>query len=143
MQNNYVESVMIVDDNEGDRYLLAYDLSTINYNGKIFEAENGLEALKILTDTYKKTHSDQILPPAVIFLDINMPLMNGYEFLDELELLAQENIQFQSIVVMILTSSELPSDKIKSTQHEFIKDYMVKDKFDLDRLRKIISLHNN
>lgn len=58
----------------------------------------------------------------LIFLDINMPEMNGWEFLDQL----QEHVNFSDIKVVIVTSSLSISDKNKSSEYPMVIDYWEK-----------------
>lgn len=58
--------------------------------------------------------------PEVIFLDLNMPVMNGWDFMVEFKKLALD------IEVVVLTSSNDSSDKEKAEKNDQIKDYVVK-----------------
>jgi CheY-like chemotaxis protein len=69
--------ILIVDDDQEDIELFCEAVSEIDASMSCIEAYNGVEALKIL-------QRDQLLPD-VIFLDINMPFMNGQKCLAELK----------------------------------------------------------
>lgn len=58
--------------------------------------------------------------PEVIFLDLNMPVMNGWDFMDEFKKLDL------NIEIVILTSSNDASDKKKAKEHTEVKDFVVK-----------------
>lgn len=58
--------------------------------------------------------------PEVIFLDLNMPVMNGWDFMDEFKKLDLK------IEIVILTSSNDASDKKKAKEHKEVKDFVVK-----------------
>ncbi|MFK8051537.1 MAG: response regulator [Woeseiaceae bacterium] len=122
-------TVLIVDDEELDRYLLTRDLAKTGFDAKIFECGDGEEALKFLTDydENKQKHGDDF-PPVLIFLDINMPRVNGFEFLTQFnDLRAQQN-DYQSCVVMMFSSSERPEEHERALAHDFVVDFIIKGK---------------
>ena len=87
--------ILVVDDDKEDRALFCEAASGIDNDIKFLIAEDGLEALKILDQT--------AVLPNYIFLDINMPKMNGKEFLTR----AKKNARFKQIpVVMYSTTSQ-------------------------------------
>jgi CheY-like chemotaxis protein len=98
---------------------------------KCIEAFDGQEALDILQLESKH--------PDIIFLDINMPRMNGYEFLEAYnnKYAATHN---NTSVIIIVTSSLLKSDKEKCEQYNFVKGFVDKP-LDLELFKEIIALH--
>lgn len=130
--------VLIIDDNEADRYLLSRQLNDTNLEIHIFEKHDGASALEFLTDYEKnRTLYPDLFPPAIIFLDINMPLVNGWEFLDKFSVLRNE-IAIDSCVVIMFTSSERQEDVDKVFSFDFVKDYLVKGKFTHEELENKI-----
>lgn len=77
------------------------------------------EALNYFREEPKKENPEI---PEVMFLDINMPKMNGWEFLDEYITMKIK----QSPVVIMLTTSISSKDKRKARAYEIVKDYMNK-----------------
>ena len=77
-------SILIVDDNASDRYLLKRHLEGLGFPVKFFETEDGVEALEFFKN-YEKNRElyPKDYPPMIVFLDINMPRMNGFAFLEE------------------------------------------------------------
>ncbi|MDD6204166.1 MAG: EAL domain-containing protein [Firmicutes bacterium] len=94
--------ILVVEDNRLNREMLVEILSD-KYT--TFEAENGLEALDIL-----KQHSDGI---ALILLDITMPVMDGYAFLDEMK----KYPEFSLIPVIVMTQSNNVQDEVSALAH--------------------------
>ncbi|WP_106792071.1 response regulator [Aquimarina sp. Aq78] len=89
---------LLIDDDEIERLKFARVLDKNNYPHKIVEAKNGEEALDILAQKEQQ--------PDIIFLDLNMPKMNGLEFLKELK----SNATLQYIPVIILSTSNNHQD---------------------------------
>lgn len=82
-------------------------------------ARDGQEALDILRD---ETSTDNVLPPYIIILDLNMPRMNGIEFLE----VVRGDSTLHRAVIFVLTTSEAPDD-IASAYDKNIAGYIVKE----------------
>lgn len=108
-----MEYVMIIDDSEPDQFLSKLMVQQKNPDAKILQAYDGKEALEIL-----ETVESQ---PEVIFLDINMPRMNGHEFLE-----AYSNNYACGSVIVMLSSSDQGDDKEKALKHPCVKKYLIK-----------------
>lgn len=121
------KSILIVDDNEDDRYLLRRYLEMAGVTGDIYEAVNGNDALDFLKpyEAGVEIYGDKF-PPLIIFLDINMPVMNGYEFLNAFSELRSTDTRYSSIVITMFTSSAHAEDAAITEKYAFVKDYMIK-----------------
>lgn len=132
--------ILIIDDDEVDRYILKRLLKEAELDFNIFEKQDGQEALNFLED-YEinvEKYPDEF-PPILIFLDINMPRVNGLQFLEEFATL-RLTIEIESCVVMMFSSSEREEEKEKIMAHDFVKDYLVKGAFDAESLKdKVLS----
>jgi len=132
-------SVLIVDDNEVDRYLLKRQLKETKLDVAVFEKENGKEALDFFNvyDENRENHPG-LFPPLVVFLDINMPLVNGFEFLSKYgPLRSKHNIE--AGFIMMFSSSESPLDRKKALEFDYVKGYLTKGKFSSEELKELIS----
>ncbi len=107
------ESCMIVDDSEADQFYAKLIIESFDPTITIYQAYDGREALTKLS----KLDSQ----PDLIFLDINMPGMNGHEFLKEYD--TWEN---KSAVVVMLTSSSQEIDVKRSKAYNCVKRYLNK-----------------
>lgn len=131
-------TVMIVDDDEVDRYLLIRELKKLPFVLNILEAANGVKALEFLQDFEKgKQKYGDNFPPVLIFLDINMPLMGGFEFLEAFKALKQTDHRYSSSIFTMFTSSEKEDDKQKAAQYEFVKGFLVKGEVTTDALEEV------
>lgn len=96
-------NILLVEDDEVDVMNVKRAFTKNNIKNPLFIAGNGVEALEML--------EDKIIPlPKIIILDINMPKMNGIEFLKEL----RANERLKNISVFVMTTSNEDSDKINA-----------------------------
>jgi len=96
--------ILLIDDDRATNFLHEMVLSDMDVADEIVAVESGMEALKYLMSTEDGKHPQ----PDLIFLDINMPAMNGWEFLIEYEKL--EKSAKARFVLMMLTTSLNPDD---------------------------------
>jgi len=119
-------SILVVDDNESDRMLAQFAIEDAGVTKKIFFSNDGEDALNFMKeyDLYKKKEGD-LYPPNVVLLDINMPKMNGFEFLDQYEKLNADE-RYQSLIVLMLTSSHSDEDKARAEKYDAVKGFITK-----------------
>lgn len=111
---------MLIDDNPDDNFFHERVIKKSNAADIVIAKQTALDALEYLTST--KENED--LHPELIFLDINMPGMNGWEFLEAYNEL-DEKFKSRAIVVM-LTTSDNPDDKIKAKVMNIASDFKTK-----------------
>lgn len=95
--------ILLVEDDQVDVMTVKRALKEINVTNPVVNLENGEEALKYLRDPKNAK-------PCIILLDLNMPIMNGIEFLQ----VAKHDAQLKRIPVVVLTTSEEQQDKVNS-----------------------------
>lgn len=95
--------ILLVEDDQVDVMTVKRALKEIKVNNPVVNPENGEEALKYLRDPASEK-------PCIILLDINMPIMNGIEFLQVMK----HDAQLKRIPVVVLTTSSEQQDKINS-----------------------------
>ena len=102
--------VLVVDDDSDVLASLERGLRLSGFD--VTTAVDGAEALRSATETR----------PDAIVLDINMPVMNGFEFLDRYA----EEFEVHAPVVAMLTSSHLGKDRERAMRYSFVKSYFEK-----------------
>ena len=108
--------ILLVDDDYEDNVFHKLIISRMNIAESIEEANDGIEAL----DYLKKSKA----PPELIFLDINMPRMNGWEFLEEYKDLDAE--QKAKTIIMMLSTSSNPDEIRKAREIAEVSGFKTK-----------------
>ncbi|TAG55183.1 MAG: response regulator [Cytophagales bacterium] len=115
-----IERILVIDDNDTDLLIASIVLDRSGFKGNLVtktSARAGLDYLNSLNENLE-------LWPNIIFLDINMPLMNGYGFVEEFEKFSS-NLKNVSNIVM-LTSSDNKTDLDSFLNKTFVRDYFPK-----------------
>jgi CheY-like chemotaxis protein len=100
-----IKNIFVIDDDSITLFGIRKMLSKIIVTSNVFEFKNGQAAIEDIT---QRIHNSNALPE-VIFLDINMPILDGWGFLEEFIKLAIK----QRILINIITSSIDPNDREK------------------------------
>ena len=129
-----LKNVLLIDDSESDNFYHARKITKMGITDNIHMCFSGMEALE-----YLKSELDGIHPqPTLIFLDINMPGMNGWEFLEEYEKL--ELAQQGEIVLTMLSNSIDERDKHKAEGYKTVQGFYSKP-LNEDYLTSILDTH--
>lgn len=115
-----IKHVLLIDDNDMDNYISNHIISKNNIAEKISVKTSAMDALEYLSGIQAKP--DEF--PNLILLDIRMPAMDGFDFLEEFVKLPQV-INKQCDVVM-LTSSSDPKDMERASTYSVVKKYLTK-----------------
>jgi CheY-like chemotaxis protein len=114
-----MRSVLLVEDDIFDTMTAEKSFAKFSIPHRLYTAFNGEEALDLLLG---RNGAEALRPlPEVILLDLNMPRMNGHEFLAEL----RANPEFQDISVFITTTSGMDMDRL-NTQNLGVSGYILK-----------------
>ncbi|HEX6225464.1 MAG TPA: response regulator [Chryseolinea sp.] len=124
------KNILLVDDDRIFNFLSEKTITSLGLANEINFASNGKQALEIL-DRCKK---GELQMPDIIFLDLDMPVMNGYEFLDEFAKIDFPNKN--AITIVVLTSSADPRD-IDRTKQLGIRYYYNKP-LSRDEIKKLV-----
>ncbi len=123
-----LQKLLLVDDDSAFNFLNRIILNSSGIDCEIEECLDGRSALEHASNPDKC--------PDVILLDINMPIMDGFEFLDEFDRLHQCS---EHTKVFILTSSNQEEDRQKALSYSCVKGYFDKP-LDKEHIREIISV---
>lgn len=129
-----LNSILLVDDDEDCNFFHKRLINRMGITEEINVALDGEEALNYLKSTKDGKHPQ----PAIIFLDINMPKVDGWEFLEEYEKL--DDLQKAQVVLIMLTTSLNPDDMERAKKNPLVHDYFNKY-LDADRIQKVIEEH--
>jgi CheY-like chemotaxis protein len=112
------KNILLVDDDSIANFLIERIVQSTGLARHISKALNGKEALKVFAE-----HGNGSSLPEVVLLDLNMPIMNGFEFIQ-----AYKNLDFQEkdhVLIILVTSSNNPVD-IEKARELGIKYYLTK-----------------
>ena len=114
--SNYYKTCLLIDDNYIDNFVTRRILEGGSFAEKVIVSQSAGDAINSLKAGTVK--------PDVIFLDIRMPLMGGFEFLQEFDKLELENKS--DIKIFMLSSSLDPADLKKSANNKYITQFIHK-----------------
>ena len=114
--------ILLIDDDEPTNFLNKMAVEELECTHHIKIIPGAREALDYLTCAGKPAPLNKDCPsPEIIFLDINMPAMDGWEFLQQYE--ALPDTRKSSIIVIMLTTSFNPEDELKARNIPSVKEF--------------------
>jgi signal transduction histidine kinase len=120
-QSHIYKSVLVIDDTDIDRLLAEKIVKKYNFAEEVVLMESAEEMLDYLHQL-PDTEADELL--RLILLDINMPEIDGWEFLKQFDLLNKKiKDQFR---IFVVSSSKNPEDKERALSNEYVLDYVEK-----------------
>ncbi|HSH64478.1 MAG TPA: response regulator [Bacteroidia bacterium] len=129
-----INCILLVDDNPADNEFHKIIINDSNVCNQVKIATNGKNALDYIIKSGNQGTEDTPKPD-LIFLDINMPGMNGFEFLEEYHKL-DEKLKSKIVIVMLSTSLN-PDDSERAQKNEEVTEFMNKPLM-VETLKKMI-----
>lgn len=118
-----LDLILLIDDDDTTNYLNQRLLNEMGVSKEIKICNNGMEAIEYLSEACFGTASNKICPD-LIFLDIKMPVMDGFSFLDEYH---RRNLDSQDhVIIMMLTSSASFYDLERLKNYDRVKKHFSK-----------------
>lgn len=118
-------SALIVEDTESDLRLAQISLQNSHIVKEVHTAENGREALNFLLQFTEEEAPKEIHPPEVIFVDLTMPEMDGFELMEAFRPLARLE-PFRHTKFVVCTHSDSIDDKKRALSFPFVKYFFRK-----------------
>ncbi|MFC4477093.1 response regulator [Flavobacterium chungangensis] len=118
-----LEQILCIDDDPITLMLCKKVISKSSFSHEVITAQNGEEALHHF-NTLKYTNDQAKKRPELIFLDLNMPIMGGWEFLDHFT--SSDYKEFNTVPVIVLSSTIDPEDLAKAKKYPIIIDFLSK-----------------
>jgi len=134
--NSRSVSVLLVDDDEINNFISIKLIKKALLNTEIIACLNGKYAIDQLVEIQRK---DPAKLPDYILLDINMPIMNGWEFLDEYKRLNIDPTGKSKI--FIISSSVFSNDINKARSYPLVKDFISKP-LNVDKIRELFRIED-
>lgn len=122
-------TLFVIEDDDVDFKLMMRSFKKRKIANSIVRAKDGIDALE-------KLDSGEVAGPFIVLLDLNMPRMNGWEFLTEI----RHHPQHHTVVVFLLTTSN-DEDDIRRGFEQHIAGYFFKDDADnsIDKIVEVIN----
>jgi len=109
----HIDLVMLVDDNDTDNFISRRIIEITKFAGDVVIKNSGKSALEYLED--HKTNHEQL--PDLIFLDINMPIVDGFVFLYEFEKFDYSIKDKCKVIILSSSDNKRDIDKIVNNDH--------------------------
>src|SRR6185436_15338053 len=123
--------VMVIDDNEIDRYIANRNITKYAFAEEVITMDSSRSALNFLNSI--KDQPDQL--PQLIFLDIRMPEIDGFGFLEEYAKLS-DSVK-QNCIIMMLTTSLNPTDHERANNNPYVNRFLNKP-LDKEKIESLI-----
>jgi CheY-like chemotaxis protein len=131
-----INCIMLVDDDKSANFISQTVIKKLDCANQVITAQNGREALDTLYEyCLQQAHQEC---PQLILLDIKMPVMDGFEFLEEFEGIPWPEDKQKPIVVLLTTSSS-PIDLQLAQEHN-LADFMLKP-LNKEKMTSLVQKH--
>ncbi len=105
---------MLLDDNELDNFINQKVIEANHFAGKVYINTSSKSALEFLNNLSISSTDKLDIFPEIIFIDLNMPMMDGFQFIENLKKNLPKKVD--TLKLAILTSSTNPNDRQKAAE---------------------------
>lgn len=120
-----INKVLCIDDDQITLVLCDMVIKKAGFAKEVLTAKNGKEGLAWFSEYFSKNNkSEKQEPPQLIFLDLNMPVMNGWDFLEDY--LMKYSDRLPDTKVVIISSTVNPEDFSRANRYEIVIDFINK-----------------
>ena len=116
--------ILLIDDDEDDNLIHSDLIESLQVTKHLEIATNGIVAMEYLSMVYSANDPTLYPKPDLIFLDLNMPKMNGFEFLEEYEQMI--GVFDSDPRITVLTTSAVPEDRQQALQYPMVQGFELK-----------------
>lgn len=117
-------NVLVIDDEETDRYLARRQLRKHPAIGTIAEALDGQDGYEWFTEGKLEAELGPHPPPTLVLVDINMPRLSGFEMLERLA--SEDGVARDRSIITMLSSSGHADDRARAASFDFVHGYIEK-----------------
>jgi len=126
-----IKTIAIIDDDDVFQYTAKKTIAATEIENKIVSFQNGQDAIEYFTKNINKIEA----LPDLVFLDLNMPIIDGWQFLEQYEIIRKEIKK--EITIYVTSSSKNPDDLIQAKNISLVSDYIVKP-LTFEKFRKLL-----
>lgn len=130
-------SLVIIDDDDLDHVMLKRLIAETRTPAKIIDMSDGLEAIEYFRQAVASGEDGPELP-RLLLLDIYMPRMNGFEFLEAYTELQQEN-PWLTTVVLVMVTGEAQYERLRCAQYSCVKGFLSKHPTDVKQFEQTLT----
>lgn len=134
-----IDSVLLIDDDEATNFINELLIRKTGITSSLSIARNGKDALELLYKCKEEATGEDAVLPKLILLDINMPVLDGFGFLESFE--ALDIPGKESVVIVVLTTSLNPKD-VERVQVAGVNDFVNKP-LTRETLQHLVAKHFN
>ena len=118
------KTVMLIDDSEIDNLINSMMIKGAGFAENVYVHSSAVSSLEFLKNMEGLQNVSQELIPSFLFLDINMPILDGFQFLDEFS--TASSFLKKEMKIVILSSSDNFMDREKAKQYEKVVKFLPK-----------------